>query len=274
MKYSFFDIQTDSQTAVVYLNRPEKRNMMSLPFWEELPQVMDSIASDSSIKTVIIAGHGRSFSAGLDIEDFIERFDWFSQAGNAQNVDRLLSLIQMMQSGINKVAQIPQPVIAAVHSHCIGGALDLISACDIRVAAKNALFSLREVKVDIVADMGSLQRLPAIIGEGHTRELAFTGKDIDAEQALAIGLVTHIYNDKEEMVQKALELAHQLNENSSLVMKGIKHIMNYGQNHSLDSSLSYVRTYNAGFLQSQEFLSLLESVKQRMLKKKARKNKK
>lgn len=142
-----------------------------------------------------------------------------------------------MQKGMRAVADSPKPSIAAVQRHCIGGALDLIAACDIRYAAADAIFSLREVKVAIVADMGSLQRLPYLIGEGPTRELALTGRDVNAEEALRMNLITKILPDKDAAYAAALETAREMSENSALVMRGVKYIMNKQRGLDADRAL-------------------------------------
>lgn len=264
----FFEIEKRENVVWVWLNNPKRYNMMNINFWEQLPQILQDLNKDTSVKTIVLAGRGKSFSAGLDIDNFIEQFPWMQEAQSAEQNDRLLTLIEQMQAAVNTVAALDVPVLAAVHGHCIGGGLDLISACDIRLASENASFSLREAKVHIVADMGSLQRLPYIIGEGHTRELALSGKDIDAQTALSMGLVTHVYLNREELFAAAQTLAEELAKNSRLVMKGVKHVMNYGQNHSLQSSLDYVKTYNGGFLRSQEFLDMLKFLREKREKRK------
>lgn len=269
MKENFFQIERQGNVAWLWLARPKKYNMMNPQFWLELPQQLQILSQDKDTKVIVIAGQGKNFSAGLDIDEFLQHYPWLlEQQTTAEQNEMFFTLVDQMQEAINGIQKIDVPVLAAIHGHCIGGGLDLISACDIRLAAKNASFSLREVKVHIVADMGSLQRLPAIIGEGNTRELAFTGKDISATEALSMGLVTHVYSTKEELFEQAQILSEQISKNNRLVMKGIKHILNYGQNHSLQSSLEYIKTYNSAFLLSHDFLQMAHILKERKQKRK------
>lgn len=268
MNETFFQLEKHEAVAWLWLARPRKYNMMNPQFWTELPQQLQSLNQDKEIKVIVLAGQGKNFSAGLDIDEFLHHYPWLlEEQKSAEQNEMLFDLIEQMQNAINTIQKIDIPVIAATHGHCIGGGLDLISACDIRLATKEASFSLREVKVHIVADMGSLQRLPAIIGEGYTRELAFTGKDIKAKEALSIGLVTHVYSTKDELFEQAQNLAKQISQNNRLVMKGIKHTLNYGQNHSLQSSLDYIKTYNSSFLLSHDFLKMARALHERKQKK-------
>jgi len=143
-------------------------------------------------------------------------------------------------------------VIAAIHGWCIGGGLDLASACDIRLASADAKISLRETKIAIVADLGSLQRVPTLIGQGLTRELAFTGRDIGAEEAKAIGLVNHVYADKDALWAAADALAAQIAANAPLTVRGVKQVLDYSRDHSIDDGLNYVAAWNSAFMASED----------------------
>jgi enoyl-CoA hydratase len=154
-------------------------------------------------------------------------------------------------------------VIAAVTGWCIGGGVDLIAACDVRIATRDARFSVREVKVAMVADLGSLQRLPRIIGEGHTRELALTGKNIDADRALRIGLVNDVYEDEPRLLEAARAMAKEIAENPSVVVQGVKQVMNASAGKTVEEGLKYVALWNAAFLQSQDLGEALAAFAER-----------
>jgi enoyl-CoA hydratase len=269
MSYNFFLIEKTGPVATLWLNRPEKRNFMNWDFWSELPKAVDEINADDSVKVFVVAAKGASFSIGLDLPDFVERFAWLGETGGAEANQRLHDFILLMQSGMRAVADSPKPSIAAIQRHCIGGALDLIAACDIRYASADAIFSLREVKVAIVADMGSLQRLPYLIGEGPTRELALTGRDFGAEEALRLNLITKILPDKEATYAAALETAKEMSENSALVMRGVKYVMNKQRGLDADRALDLVALYNSGYLQSAEFVAMAKGFAERANKKKS-----
>ena len=165
--------------------------------------------------------------------------------------------ILRLQASVTSVADCRLPVIAAVHGYCIGGGVDLIAACDIRLSSADALFSVREAKLAIVADLGSLQRLPAIIGRGHVAELAFTGKDISAARAESIGLVNQVSADADAVVADARALAAEIAANSPLAVQGTKAVLAAGEGRSVTEGLEYVATWNAGFLASDDLVEAM-----------------
>ncbi len=165
--------------------------------------------------------------------------------------------IRRLQASVTSVADCPLPVIAAIHGYCIGGGVDLAAACDIRLASADALFSVREAKVAIVADLGSLQRLPAIIGQGHLAELAFTGKDITAERALAMGLVNQVSSDADAVLHDARALATEIAANSPLAVQGTKAVLRASQGRTVEEGLEYTATWNAGFLASDDLVEAM-----------------
>lgn len=268
MAYNFFLLEKNGPVATIWLNRPEKRNFMNWDFWSELPLLVDEINNDESIKVFVVAAKGASFSIGLDLPDFIERFAWLGETGGAEANQRAHGFILMMQKGMRAVADSPKPSLAVIHRHCIGGALDLISACDIRFASTDAIFSLREVKVAIVADMGSLQRLPYIIGEGATRDLALTGRDINSDEALRMGLVTQVLPDKNAAYAAAIKTAQEMSENSALVMRGVKFVMDKQRGMDMQRAYDFVALYNSGYLQTQEFVTMAKGFADRKKKQK------
>lgn len=267
MAYNFFVIEKSGPVATLWLNRPEKRNFMSWDFWHELPLAVDEINNDDDIKAFVVAAKGASFSIGIDLPDFVERFAFLGDSAGAEANEKLHHFILTLQKGMRAVADSPKPSLAAIHRHCIGGALDLISACDIRYAAQDAIFSLREVKVAIVADMGSLQRLPFIIGEGQTRELALTGRDFGAGEALRMGLVTQVLPDKETLFDAALKTATEMAGHPTIVTRGVKYVMNKQRGMDIDRALDFVALYNSGYLQSKEFVTLVKGFADRKKKK-------
>ncbi len=265
MDYPFFRIEYDRarRIAVVYLNRPEKRNAMSWPFWRDLPAVVSDLEADGDVRAVVIAGEGKSFTTGLDIEQMAEQFGdtFFSEKGDGRAV--LHKLILDMQAGMNAIAASPLPFVAAVHRHCIGGGLDLVAACDLRLCSADASFSLREAKVAIVADMGSLNRLPAIIGQGHTRMMALTARDFDADWALRAGLVQEVHATREETIAAATALAAEIAANPLLAVRGTKRMLNYVQDHTLRDSLEEVALWNAAYLDTHDFREMIAAFRER-----------
>jgi enoyl-CoA hydratase len=219
----------------------------------ELEAAFRQVSVTRDVRAVLLYSEAEHFSYGLDLrEAFREYGELFTGGGLAGPRTELLELIRSLQRSTTAVAKCPAPVVAAVHGWCIGGGLDLIAACDVRTASADARFSLRETKLGIVADLGSLQRLPRIIGQGHARELAFTGKTIDAERALAIGLVSDVASDRDSCLRAARAIAEEIADNPPLVVRGVKQVMNYGEDKSVDDGLEYVAAWNAAFLASED----------------------
>jgi enoyl-CoA hydratase len=271
-------IERTGAVATVWLDRPEARNAMGEEFWRDLPRAMEVVTNDADVRAVVIAARGPHFSVGLDLKALGgmlsaagaggaggaggggESPRETSGAAKALNARRD---ILRLQASITAVAQCPKPVIAAVHGYCIGGGVDLIAACDIRLASADAIFSVREAKVAIVADLGSLQRLPSIIGAGHVAELAFTGKDISAERAKQIGLVNDVAVDAEGVRQAACEMAHEIAANSPLAVQGTKAMLASNEGRTVAEGLDYVATWNAGMLGSDDLVEAMTAFMER-----------
>lgn len=221
-------------------------------FFGAIEQAFQSLAQDRDLRVVLIQSSAKSFSYGLDLPAAMGDLGPHLAGGTASQRLELLYMIRRLQGAFNEIERCPVPVISAVHGHCIGGGVDLIAACDIRLSSRDALYSVRETKIAIVADLGSLQRLPRIIGQGHTRELAFTGKDIGAERALQIGLVNELFDSKEALWEGAQKLAGDIAKNPGLTVRGVKAVLDYGMDKSARDGLEYVAAWNASFLASED----------------------
>lgn len=262
--FEFFEIvEREDGVAIVFLNRPDKRNAMNWSFWRDLPDVVHEINSNQKIRSFVVAARGKSFSTGLDLDSFFQEFGSVVQGTYGDDRKKFYELILRMQKGINAVYDSPKPSVAAVQKHCIGGGLDLISACDIRYATYDASISLREAKVAIVADMGSINRLPSIIGQGNTRELAYTGKDIDGEEALRMGLVSKLFKDQDQLLEGAISTASEIAANPRIVVEGTKEVMNYSEGKPLSVGLNYVAVWNSSFMDSRDFREAMKAFKER-----------
>lgn len=236
--------------ATVWLCRPAKRNAMGRAFFDELPRVMQEIRDDDSVRAVVIAAEGPAFTVGLDLVDMGPTLA--PHGGQIETRRRLLAEIGRLQRSISSVAECPVPTIAAIHGWCIGGGVDLTTCCDIRLASGDMKLSVRETRIAIVADLGTLQRLPRIIGAGHARELVFTGKDIDARRAKDIGFVNEVYEDQAALWMAAEEMALEIAANSPLVVRGVKEVLRYGEGKSVQDGLDYVAAWNSAFLLSED----------------------
>jgi enoyl-CoA hydratase len=263
-------IERDSHVATVWLDRPEARNAMGPAFWDDLTSAMTEVTTDGDVRAVVVAARGPHFSVGLDLKAMAgvltggggASHDRGSGDGPPSMAVRAVAgraAVKRLQQSISAVADCPKPVIAAIHGYCIGGGVDLAAACDIRLASADAVFSVRETKVAIVADLGSLQRLPHIIGKGHVAELAFTGKDITAARAKEIGLVNDVFADADAVVAAARSMAAEIASNSPLAVEGTKAVLTAGEGRSVAEGLDYVAAWNAGFLQSDDLVEAMSA---------------
>jgi enoyl-CoA hydratase len=262
MDSSVFSVEHDGPVATLWLDSPERRNAMGPDFWTDLPRLMQELSDDDAVRAVVIAARGPHFTVGLDLKTMGGAVSGGGagaggQRSQAEQAARFYKDVHRLQRSITSVADCPKPVVAAVHGYCIGGGVDLISACDIRLCSADAKFSVRETKIAIVADVGTLQRLPRIIGKGHMAELAYTGKDIDATRAREIGLVNDVLPDFDGVVKAAQELAAEIAANSPLAVQGTKQVLKACEDRTIDEGLDYVAVWNAAFLQSNDLMEAM-----------------
>ena len=247
-------IDVVDHVATLWLDRPDARNALGSAFWRDLPRAATAIASDRSIRVLVIAAKGLHFTVGLDLKEFGGNFiaggtNYSKATSNAQSYEA----IRTMQHAITSIADLEIPVIAAVHGYCIGGGVDLICACDVRLCSSDATFSVREAKIAIVADLGTLQRLPHIVSAGHVAELAYTGKDVDANRAAHIGLVNSVSGQSaDDVLQAAYELAEAIAANSPMAVRGTKAVLAANDGHTVAEGLDFVARWNTMYLHSND----------------------
>jgi enoyl-CoA hydratase len=257
---SVLTVQRDGHVATVFLDRPEKRNAMGMPFFAQLPQVMAELGADDEVRAVVIAARGLAFSVGLDLTALagIGSDSDGDEAGERRRPSqatvgrRIHADVLRLQDSISSVADCPKPVVAAIHGYCIGGGVDLSSACDIRLCSADAIFSVRETRMAMVADIGSLQRLPELMPYGYLAELAYTGKDIDAVRAERIGFVNEVLPDQQAVLEAAQQLAAEIAANSPLAVQGTKAVLAEARRARVESGLRFVAAWNAGQLRSDD----------------------
>lgn len=253
--YQSIRTESEGHVGILWLDRPEARNAMDGHMWAEIPLAMTAFDVDETVRVVIIQGEGPSFTSGIDLKEF-----GASIAGDLSQVEGSAvrkrfdeyHQIKRLQASFTSIADSRKPVIAAIHGACIGGGVDLITACDIRIASQDAVFSVRETKLGLVADVGTMQRLPRVISPGHAAELIYTGKDIGADEARTIGLVNRVLPTTEELHKAAMDLATEIAANSPLTTQGAKHILRMSQDRTVDEALDYMALWNAAFLHSDD----------------------
>ena len=249
--YTVLRVTHDGPIAEVVLNRGDKLNTMTPDFFDEIKQVFREIDHHPEIRVAILWAEGRHFTAGLDLHAAAPNIlGGGGEDSAAAKADKLYRAVIDWQQAISAPQECRKPVIAAVHGHCIGGGVDLTTACDIRLCTQDATFSIHETKIAIVADIGTLQRISAITGPGIAREMAYTGKRLGAERALQCGLVNAVYADQAALLAGAREMAAEIAANSPLAVQGTKVVLNYSEQHSLEDGLHFVAQWNAARLHS------------------------
>lgn len=250
MAYEHLTLERKGPVGWLWLDRPDKRNALSADMWADIPPAVAELDGDGTVRVVVVAGRGPAFTVGIDLQMLMS----LQPDGRsvAETKSRLYQEIKGLQGTMTSLAECSKPVIAAVHGYCLGAGIDLITACDIRLAAADAIFSVRETRLALVADVGTLQRLPRVIAPGHAAELAFTGADIDASEAERIGLVNRVHPGAEELHSAAQALGETIAANSPLAVRGSKAVMAAGAEMSTEQALDYVALWNAAFLHSND----------------------
>ena len=245
MEYKCFKYSLEDHIAHVKLSRGDELNTMIKDFWSELPDLIDEISDGGEARVILISAEGKHFTAGMDLGNFTDtELAGENEHQGLQN-EAIYRLTKDLQYSFSSLEKSRMPVIAAIQGACVGGGVDMISACDIRYATSNAFFCIQETNLGLVADVGTLQRLPNLIPEGVVRELALTGRKLNADEAMKHGLISSIFDDHETMMEHAINTAKEIASKSPLAISGIKEVINYSRDHSVDESLNYVALWNA-----------------------------
>jgi enoyl-CoA hydratase len=253
MSYEYTAIRIDrtGHIAEVVLDNPDKLNAMAPVFFEDVKAAFEEIDADPEIRVAILWAEGRHFTAGLDLFASAESIGSGSERTAKKNYD-LYKHILHLQSCFTAAEKCRKPVIAAVHGLCIGGGVDLTTACDIRLCTKDTAFAIHETKIAIVADVGTLQRITDVVGKGMAREMAYTGKRLPADRALQCGLVNEVYDDKDTLLAGARALAEEIAANSPLAVQGTKEVLNYSDEHTTEEGLDFIAQWNSSFLHTND----------------------
>ena len=250
-KYSCFDVKIKDHVCSLVLNRPNELNTMTRDFWVELGDVLEEINRDSDVRVVILSSTGKHFCAGMDLSAFSNGVDDIpddKKPDHARVGEVVYRTAKELQSYISKLEEIRVPVIAAVQGGVIGGALDLITACDMRFASNDAFFCIQEINIGMAADVGTLQRLPKIIPDSKMREMAYTGRRMLADEAKDSGLVGEIYETQDEMLKAVHKLAAEIASKSPVAIYGLKAVMNYSRDHNVSDSLDFNALWSGAML--------------------------
>ncbi len=255
MSYECFEVTRDGPVAHLKLCRPDELNSMKRSFWYELPQIVRELDREGSARVIVLSSTGRHFSAGMDLGVFAGGLGGLGngKAADATEIGRLRANLRIgvleMQETFSILERARMPVIAAIQGGCIGGAVDMVSACDMRYATRDAFFCIQEIIIGMTADVGTLQRLPKIIPEGIVREYAYSGRRLPAERAREVGLLNEIFDDHAALLEGVFRVAHEIAQRSPLAVWGSKEMITYSRDHTVADSLNYIATWQTGMFQ-------------------------
>jgi enoyl-CoA hydratase/carnithine racemase len=248
MTYKTLTVSLDKHIATVRLNRPEKANAMNADMWQEIRQAFRWVDETPDARVAILEGEGKLFTAGIDLEMMMGVGPSIQNDCEARMRENLRRMILDMQDTLTSLERCRKPVLAAIHGGCIGGGIDLITCADMRYCSQDAYFSIKEIDIGMTADVGTLQRLPKLIGEGMARELAYTGRRFSAAEAREMRLVNQVFDSREALQAGVHELATTIAAKSPLAIRGSKEMITYARDHSVADGLNYIATWNAAML--------------------------
>ncbi len=254
MSYQTFTLSVDSHIAHLQLSRPEQRNSMNRAFWKEFPEAIRELDIAGETRVLVISSTGKHFCAGMDLGIFTQPDPDIFNGEAGRRAEALRRLVTQLQDCFNVLETVRFPVMSAVQGGCIGGALDLVCATDMRYCTAEAYFTVKETEIGMTADLGTLQRLPQLIPQGLARELAYTARKLLADEALVAGLVNKVFPDQDAMLAEVMGIAQQIAAQSPLAVTGCKQMMNYSRDHSVADSLSYMATWQAGMFQPNDMM--------------------
>jgi enoyl-CoA hydratase len=244
--FETLEVTIEEQVATVSLNRPDKANAMNGPMWDELQTCFEWLDQESTVRAVILAGNGKHFCAGLDLSVFGNLQGGATEP--ARQAEQLRRTVLRLQGNLTAIEKCRVPVLAAIHKTCIGGGVDMTCCADMRYATDDAFFSIREIDIGMTADVGTLQRLPKIIPDGVVRELAYTGRNMDAREAKEVGFVNRVFEDRDTMMREVTAIARSIAQKAPLAVRGSKEMILYSRDHSVSEGLNYIATWNAGMM--------------------------
>jgi enoyl-CoA hydratase len=263
MSHRCFEVTIDGKIAHIVLNRPEKRNSMIPEFWDELPEIVRDIDDNVRARAIVLSSTGPHFSSGLDVNAFASIAAPGSDEGDGGRRARLQhgasfhQMVRRMQDTFSCLEACRIPVIAAIQGGCIGGGVDLVTACDMRYATEDAFLTVYEINIGMTADVGTFPRLVKLVPEGVVRELAYTGRRMPAAEAQAVGLVNRVFPDQKTMLEEVTRVAREIAAKAPLAVYGCKRMITYARDHSTADTLDYVGVWNASMLQPEEMMEAM-----------------
>jgi len=259
MTWECFDVSIKNRIAHIVLNRPDKRNSMCASFWTDLPAIVKDIDANAKARVIVISSTGPHFSAGIDLEmlsgDGIGRQD----RNHAQHGAAFIAKVSQLQQTFTALEECRIPVIAAIQGGCIGGAVDLVTACDLRYATSDAFLTIYEINVGMTADVGTFPRITNLIPEGLARELAYTGRQMSADEAKSFGLINNVFPDHDALLSGVMEVAAEIASKPPLAIYGCKRAITYARDNTTTAALDHIGVWNASMLIPQEIQEAIQA---------------
>lgn len=262
--YTTFVLSINNHIAHIQLSRPQALNSMIVDFWQELPACVRQIDDLAIARVIVISSSGKHFSAGMDLSVFASMGESF-KGELGRRAEHMRRHVAMLQDSFTALETIRVPVLAAIQGGAIGGAVDMISACDSRYCTQDAFFCIKETQLGMTADVGTLQRLPHLLSQGIVRELAYTGRNMSSNEALKHGFVNEVFDTHENMLAAVMNIAKQIAVNSPLAVAGCKEMLNYARDHSVDESLNYMATWQSGMFQMHDVQEAMQANQQKRI---------
>lgn len=256
---AYFELEVKDKIAHLAFNRPEKANALNGDAWREMRGHFESFNQNPEVRVVVLSGNGKHWCAGIDLELLMSLSGMQSIDCEGRKREQVRGFIEELQSCINAIEQCRKPVLAAIHNGCIGGGVDIATACDIRYCTTDAYFTVKEIDLGLVADIGTLQRLPKIVAPGIAYEMAYTARKVFGPEAVQIGLANRTFSDKDTLLEEVQKIATQIAEKSPLVVRGIKENIQFSREHSIAEGLKYMATYNAAYLLSDDLMQAFQA---------------
>ncbi len=253
MEWTCFDVTVEQKVGHVRLNRPEALNTMIPEFWSELPRVVAELSDRGDVRAIVVSSTGKHFSAGMDLSVFTSSGLSMDGEPGRRNATFMI-LVKRLQESFTALERARVPVLAAVQGGCIGGAVDMVCAADMRYASADAYFVIQETNIGMTADVGTLQRLPKLIPDGVARELVYTGRRMSAQRALEVGLVNEVFDDHDALIAGVLEIAAEIATKSPLTLWGAKEALVYARDHSVPDALHQIALWQTGAFQPADMM--------------------
>ena len=263
MNYESFKVDINNNIAHVAINRPEKANSFHQKAWEELKEMFEGFSYNKDVRVVVLSGEGKLFCAGIDVSMLMDIGNFSAKGCEARKREEFIKGLQFLQDSVSSIEKCKKPVLAAIHGGCIGGGVDIASACDMRYCSEDAYFCVKEVDMGLVADIGTMQRLPKIIPYGIAAEMAYTGRKVYGPEAKSIGLSNQTYSNKEEMMEGVMGIAAMIASKSPVVIRGTKHILQHTRDHSVNEGLQYIQAWNAAMIYSDDLMESFQAFMQK-----------